>query len=166
MSTITCPKGCCSLKTTEYSSDKTTFSYTNKRLKAGVFIYDPKTDSVLIVQSKGNLWGAPKGTLALCDHTFTDCALREVKEETGIDIDPVSLTKIIMINNNVSYFYTEMDKCEVFVQDHIPDNDANGIGWIKTECLEECIESGKIDLNHHFCIIYWKFLGKKVSRKL
>lgn len=159
---ITCQKGCCTLQVSEYTLDKTTFDYNEKRLKSGVFIYDPGTDSVLIVQSKGNLWGAPKGTLNKEDGSFMDCALREVREETGLVILPEKLTRTTMIRQNVVYFYTEMPLCQISVQNQIPDNDANGIGWIKTDCLAECVEAGKIDLNHHFCVIFMRFLDKKI----
>ena len=42
-----------------------------------------------------------------------------------------------------------MPVCEIDVQNHIIDNDANGIGWIKLDCLQECVENGNMTLNHH-----------------
>lgn len=166
MTNIICPKGCCMLAQIEYSLSKTTMPFRGKRIKAGVFIYDPVSKSVLLVQSKGNLWGSPKGTMALCDKTFTDCALREVKEETGLDINICDFSNFYVIQNTSFYFYVEMPKCDVYIQSHIQDNDANGIGWIKIDCLIECVESELLDLNHHFCIICMKFLGIKISRKM
>lgn len=162
MSIISCKKGCCTLYTTEYTLNKTVFDYNERRLKSGVFIYDPGTDSVLIVQSKGNLWGAPKGTMNKSDKSFVECAIREVHEETGLIIKPENLTRHTMIRQNVVYFYTEMSLCSVSVQNQVPDNDANGIGWIKTECLNDCVKDGTIDLNHHFCVIFLRFLNKKI----
>lgn len=164
-SEITCSKGCCTLKVMDYMVDKKSFSYSNTNVKAGVFIYDPSTDSVLIVQSKGNHWGSPKGTMIPSDISATRCAIREVKEETGLDLTETDFKRMTFVRPNVSYFYTEIPKCEVFVQDHVENNDANGIGWIKTSCLEECVNSGLLDFNHHFYIIYRKFLDKKLERK-
>jgi 8-oxo-dGTP pyrophosphatase MutT (NUDIX family) len=124
-----------------------------------VFIYDPKVDKVLLVQSRGNFWGPPKGTLKYGE-SERQCAIREVKEETGLDISDDDFTKAAKIHNRAIYFYMEMDECDVKVQDHIPGNDANGIGWIKPDCLEKCITNGNISLNQHCRFVFSKFQDK------
>ena len=85
METFLCVDGCCKIQIKEY---KHQFLYSKNKInkkKAGVFIYDPNTNKVLIVQSRGNLWGAPKGTLEYGE-TNIECAIIEVEEETGLII--------------------------------------------------------------------------------
>ncbi len=157
METFNCPDGCCTIKVMPYEVPKDPFEKVRRsRRKSGVFIYDPKTDKVLLIQSRGHLWGPPKGTLHYGE-SERQCAIREVKEETGLDISDDDFTKAAKIRNRAIYFYLEMDECDVDIQDHIIDNDANGIGWIKTDCLEKCIEDGYISLSQHCRIVFAKF---------
>lgn len=160
METYKCPNGCCVIKIKPYISKKDPFEkFRRRRRKAGAFIYDPKTDSVLLVQSRGHLWGPPKGTLNY-NESENNCAIREVKEETGLDVSLDIFPKAARIQNRAIYYYLEMDKCEVTVQDHIEGNDANGICWIKPDCLAKCIENGNISLSQHCRIIFSIFMGK------
>ena len=142
MKIFTCSKGCCKIKTSKFIEKKYSGQFLNKRKeKAGVFIHDTAKNKVLLVQSRGNLWGLPKGTIEYGE-TQKNCAVREVKEETGITITKQSFLKETKIYNNSVYFYVKMDECEVHIQKHIIGNDANGIGWIKPSCLENLIISG------------------------
>lgn len=150
MEIFTCPDNCCNLKIKPY---KETFEKIRmNRNKAGVFIYDPLTDKVLLVQSRGNLWGPPKGTIEYQESEI-ECAIREVKEETGLIISKEVLGKKFVIYNRATYFYIEMNECYVNIQN---ENDANGIGWIKTKCLEKCIQTGNIKLTHHTRLLFKK----------
>ena len=65
-----------------------------------------------------------------------------------------------MIRNNATYFYMEMEECDVNIQNHIPKNDANGIGWIKTNCIQELIEQGNIVLSKHCQLIFKIFRNR------
>ncbi len=157
METFICPNCCCKIQVKPYKEEKDPFEKVRRRRsKAGAFIYDPKTDKVLLVQSRGHLWGPPKGTLQYGE-SERQCAIREVKEETGLEISDDNFTRSVKIQNRAIYFYLEMDECEVTVQDHIHGNDANGIGWIKPGCLKQCIENGNISLSHHCRIVFAKF---------
>ena len=51
-----------------------------------------------------------------------------------------------------------MSECDVKVQDKCLHNDANGIGWIKLECLRKCIKLGNISINQHFRVLLIKLL--------
>ena len=157
METFLCVDGCCKIQIKEY---KHQFLYSKNKInkkKAGVFIYDPNTNKVLIVQSRGNLWGAPKGTLEYGE-TNIECAIREVEEETGLIICQKMLNESFIICNQATYFYLEMSECDVKVQDKCLHNDANGIGWIKLECLRKCIKLGNISINQHFRVLLIKLL--------
>jgi 8-oxo-dGTP pyrophosphatase MutT (NUDIX family) len=153
MKTYYCRDKCCSVKIKKYKSRHRYFNRNYR--KAGVFIYDPKEDRVLLVQSRGHLWGPPKGTLNIGEQEIK-CAVREVKEETGLDISPDNFTRSIKIKNKAIYYYLEMDTCDISVQDSIEDNDANGITWIKMNCLENAIVDGNIVLNHYAKILFNK----------
>ena len=156
-----CENGCCMLEISPYVPNPF-YKTAKKRRKAGVFIYDPNTKKVLIVQSRGKLWGSPKGTLEIGESDRA-CAIREVKEETGLTVDPINFHKASIINNKAIYYYLEMPCCDVHVQSHVCNNDANGIGWINIDCLEKCVKSGNIKLNKHFIKMIDRFLGKKID---
>jgi hypothetical protein len=48
-------------------------------------------------------------------------------------------------------------------QNHILDNDANGIGWFNIECLESLIKEQKVAINQHTKILIKKFFGKNIT---
>jgi ADP-ribose pyrophosphatase YjhB (NUDIX family) len=157
-----CPNNCCNLSIKPYCKKPSFFDRRIRRQKAGVFIYDPLKDKVLLIQSRGNLWGPPKGTLDR-DETYDRCAIREVKEETGLDVDQEQFLCSISIRNKAVYYFIKFDECDVSVQDHIYGNDANGIGWVKIDCLNELIRDGKITLNSHCKIAFQRFLNVSFS---
>jgi|LakMenEpi03Aug12_release.lakeMendotaPanAssembly.Ray.scaffolds.fasta_scaffold266561_3 8-oxo-dGTP pyrophosphatase MutT (NUDIX family) len=156
METFVCHNGCCKImiKTYKESFDSKIRGY---KKKAGVFIYDPNTNKVLIVQSRGNLWGAPKGAIENGE-TNVECAIREVKEETGLIICEENLTRSVIICNQATYFYLEMGECDVKIEENCLQNDATGIGWIKLECLKKYIKLGNLNINQHFRILLLKLL--------
>ena len=155
-----CRDKCCAIKIKKYIPTNRYFNRNYR--KAGVFIYDPKKDRVLLVQSRGHLWGPPKGTLNIGEQERY-CAVREVKEETGLDISFDDFSKAVKINNRAIYYYLEMDtppNAYINVQDSIEDNDANGITWIKMRCLENAISDGNIVLNHYAKIVFKRLMKK------
>jgi 8-oxo-dGTP pyrophosphatase MutT (NUDIX family) len=161
MQTFTCDKKCCSIKVDMSASQQptglTTCLIRRNYKKAGVFVFDPKEERVLLVQSRGQLWGCPKGSLEL-DESDTECAIREVKEETGLDIDPSNFTRATRIRNRAVYFYLEMDMKPVEIQRDVVNNDITGLTWIKLECLKECILAGHIVLNQHCKMVFSRFM--------
>jgi 8-oxo-dGTP pyrophosphatase MutT (NUDIX family) len=137
-----CVKGCCFIATKPYYG---THSFYDKyrKLKAGVFFYDPSMEKVLLVQSRGMKWGPPKGTMEYTDNSIEDCAIREVKEETGIDVDLQTSTDKFRIDR-ATYFYIETSSSPDIMP--IPNginNDASGITWIGVDCLDN------MNLNSH-----------------
>lgn len=153
---ITCPKGCCTLKTIPYESFRGLVFRTRRKRKAGVYIKDCSSNKILLVQSRGNFWGPPKGTVQYGESDRL-CAVREVKEETGLDISMDDFGKSTNIYNSAIYFFLDMKECEVDIQEHLIDNDANGIGWINIECLQECVRNTTISLNKHCKIVLERF---------
>lgn len=165
MEHYTCKQGCCIIQISEDSKPYNKPFRRGYCPKAGVFIYDPAQNRVLLVQSRGHLWGPPKGTLELDkNETTSDCAVREVKEETGLDVKPEDFTQAVNVKNRAIYYYLERNTEPVKIQTHIEDNDVNGITWIKIQCLEDCISSGNIILNQHCKIVFRKFLKKEFPK--
>ena len=156
ISDYTCYNGCCNIQIKPYKYKK--FFYSSNKHKAGIFIYDKNKNKILLVQSRGQFWGIPKGTMQDSE-SIVDCAIREVYEETGLSISKDHINKSITILNRSTYFYFEMDECSITVQDSIIDNDANGIGWFNIDCLKKLVISGNISLNKHCIIALERFLG-------
>jgi ADP-ribose pyrophosphatase YjhB (NUDIX family) len=160
MQIINCPNKCCSLKYIEYIPNQQPFiTVKRSHRKAGIFITEP-TGKILLVQSKGNLWGCPKGTMKKTESS-EECAIRETKEETGLEISIEKLksaTRFDIYHNKATYYSLTIPYQEVNIQDDIQENDANGIGWIKPECLKEMVETEKIAINQHCRIVIEKFL--------
>lgn len=165
MSNYKCKNNCCILKIKKYIPKNTVDKTLQKRKKAGAFIYDPNADKVLLVQSKGNFWGPPKGSISI-NESETDCAIREVYEETGIIISQKQFLSAIKIQDRAIYYYIEMKECDIEVQNSIEDNDANGITWIKPDCLEKLIKNGNILLSQHCRIVFSYFLKKYFSNSV
>ncbi|MBL4898370.1 MAG: NUDIX domain-containing protein [Colwellia sp.] len=162
---VTCPLGCCALEITPYIS-REYISYINspKRWKAGVFLFDPKYNKILLVQSHGKFWGVPKGTKNEGEEDI-ECAIREVREETGLELSNVDFSTLrrVKIKNRSVYYYLNIEDYEVDPSISNKEdfrtvsvqrtfkivNDANSIGWIKLSCLKMLCDSGFIELNLH-----------------
>jgi ADP-ribose pyrophosphatase YjhB (NUDIX family) len=156
ISTYNCEKGCCKICIQQYN-DQYYFYQNKNRKKAGAFIYDPELKKVLLVQSRGQFWGFPKGSIEQ-DELVQDCAIREVKEETGISINIQDFIKATTIKKRATYYYIEMKCCDINLQQQ-EENDANGITWIGIDCLKGLILSGNIMINNHTRILFKKFLN-------
>jgi len=60
----------------------------NIRILARVIAYDHEENKVLLVKNKdGDFWYAPGGGWEYDKENILECAKREVKEETGIDVE-------------------------------------------------------------------------------
>ena len=130
----------------------------------GVFLYDPSSKKILLVQSRGNLWGPPKGSIEDGEN-IKQCASRETLEETGIFIDISELNRYTKINSNSIYFYYEMNEMEVHIQqsNFVEKNDATGIGWFNIDCLEQLILNEDIKLTQYCKIVIKKFLNIRLQ---
>lgn len=159
INTRTCENGCCQIKIRKYVERpliKKGFCR-----KAGVFFYDSGLNAVLLVQSRGQLWGPPKGSIELHKgETDLECAIRETREETGLIINEKDLedAEKFSIKDKATYYFLERSSDEVSVQGDMT-NDANGIGWIKIDCIKKSVQIGTMMLNQHCKILFQKFFG-------
>lgn len=154
-----CQKKCCMLIVHPYIYNKETRKKKNK--KAGAVIHDPISNKIILVQSRGNLWGVPKGTIHK-DEDYVSCCIREVKEETGLNIKNNDFESNINLYGSNTYFYIQKEMCSLKVQDHIKNNDANGIGWININCLNQMISSEIIKISHHTKLLLKHFFYLKI----
>lgn len=155
-----CNDGCCTIeiKNVSYPMKRPKRIVNNRVIKkAGVFVYDPNEDRVVLVQSRGQLWGVPKGTIE--NETIPECAVRELKEETGIEIKAEKFLRATKIKNRAIYYYTEMKNTPLKIPENFDDNDSTGLTWIKIDCLKKLLNTGHIMLNSHTREIFKKFLG-------
>ena len=157
MSAFPCHNGCCMIQREPYVKKVHDSVIRRRMMKAGAFMDDPIEDRVLLVQSRGRLWGCPKGTSNV-DESIVHCAIREVKEETGLDIEEKDFKRVIKVQNKAVYYYIERPVCDVQIQNTVPDNDANGICWIKPTCLENGIRNGDISVSQHCRALFRKIL--------
>lgn len=135
-----------------------------KRLKAGVFFYDPEADRVLLVQSHGQKWGAPKGTIEeKQNENIQECALREVKEETGIELTLHDLKTYYRIDRSTYYYVEKKWDPTIRIPSGKDSIDVTGICWLKVSCLPSLCASGKIELNAQCKKLLRKFLDLEIN---
>ena len=83
--------------------------------KAGVLIFDRTLNKVLAVKNCYNpkcpKWGLPKGHMENQENLI-DCAKREFKEETGLNIEVLVDDPYIKINNSVYFVYYLVNKID------------------------------------------------------
>jgi 8-oxo-dGTP pyrophosphatase MutT (NUDIX family) len=146
----TCRRGCCTIRSRFYDQRNAVMDFRHKynKPKAGVYIHDAQRCKVLVVQSRGFKWGPPKGTVEDEDKTTEDCALRELYEETGIQLTRDQLGRYITVNRTTYYIVPFSETDELVV----PDKDISGYAWMHIDCVRE------LDINSH-C----KDLLRKVS---
>lgn len=160
MTTFVCKSGCCKMHTTSRVI-KPDISRKRFNKKAGVFItkkhpsskpyhYDDE-DYVLLVQSYHNLWGIPKGTFESEDENDPiKCALREVFEETGLQLARNQLDREYIVKYDNFFYYTTLDDTvDLPIKDELPKLDITSVGWFKVKCLKNFIKYKVIKLNYY-----------------
>ena len=146
MNELYCEKKCCKLKYTTFVPNlNINYSFKNNKKSGIMYIVE---DKILIIQSRGNLWGIPKGSLEE-NETYILAAVREFKEETGIHIQKDDLNDYIRIDNCIYYivFSKNLIVPDIDIYDKV--HDATGIGLININCLPTL----KIKFTTHFKIL-------------
>jgi len=145
--TSMCLDGCCSIKHTGYYGSPVTWLTNSTSKRSGALLYDQIENKILLVQSRGRMWGPPKGGTE-DGETVQEGAIREVMEETGLDITNGDFSKYTICHGKCTYYLMNHPVCDVNVQNknHLFENDANSITWIKPECLKKMENSKKMKL--------------------
>lgn len=109
-----------------------------KRIRAGVFVFNDQTKQLLVVQTYNQFIGLPKGGVELGE-SLKEGAIRETKEETGIDlsIDQLSDQHSIQIHQTATYFIVRTTQCFPVKINDQKNNDVTGAGWIHINCLSK-----------------------------
>ena len=139
---------CCKLTFKKYKY-KLCFSKEKPKKKGGIILLDLSQHKILLIQSRGDKWGVPKGSIEATDRNIKDCAIREMFEETGLMIPSYLLEDPYIQIKNRTYFLILHNLCSA-----IADSDATGIGWLCLNCARELFNDKKIDLTKDcLCIL-------------
>lgn len=151
---LSCGKQCnCILKKIkEYKSPEK--KYKNYCTKSGMLMYS-KSGKILVVQSRGRLWGAPKGTVEK-DESLEECAVRELFEETGIKINVDEIWKNRKAKRLKHGFYFEVSNAPESKVSIIDKFDSTGGGWINLNCLKTLERKGLLRFNADFTSFLYK----------
>lgn len=90
----------------------------HKTTRCGAIVFNQNLNKIILVLNKYlydeqniELWGLPKGLLESREN-FNECAMREVKEETGINIRIKKSQPYLKLNNNY-YFPIKINENEL-----------------------------------------------------
>lgn len=168
MENYTCEKKCCNYCVIPYHnvifSHYDNYEETEQKIKkAGCFIYDLNNRKILLVQSRGQFWGPPKGGVNK-NESLVECACREVNEETGMIVKEEQFIGNVIVKNKAMYYLTPFIQGDSMLlpQKHIDNNDANGIGWFSVDCLNDLINKKKIDINQHCRLLIKKIFDTNI----
>lgn len=131
---------CCDFTRTNYLLDKkdTPHSFHSKvsRKRAGVFLYNPLENKILIVQVFNKFIGIPKGGQEE-NETTSETALRELQEETGVLLDSLNENSKVIFNGSCTYYLVETNECFKTTLNKFDENDVSGVGWVHPRCISK-----------------------------
>ena len=119
----------------------------NRVRKVGILVKDTNSNYFIMVQNYGNLWSIPKGSI---DHKHANLfleAMREFKEETGIDDVIVNSNTNYYIEGGTLIFLIEKDFETIELGSNLSkiDNEVTAIGKISLNCIKELIKNSMLE---------------------
>ena len=111
-------------------------------LKAGVLVFD-SMGRILLQQSYGNKWGLSKGAvqdLHATAETPRSAAIRELEEETGLDLSKDDLTMLTGFSlHDTSYIFYQalIDQTKETI---IPGKESTAVAWVCPRCYREKLQ--------------------------
>ena len=145
---LNCGKSCnCTLIKYKAYKNKPFYGSYSPRHKAGI-IMTTKDNKFLIIQSRGRLWGMPKGGIEMGE-TPEQCALREFVEETGIQTNTNNFTffREIYVNRSKYFCIKNQPQHKVSLTD---EHDSTGVGWISRNCMDDFVKHKLIKFTSDF----------------
>lgn len=120
-----------SFKNIDTGKDSDYGPYDNNIKRAGTFIHtENPIKKILLVQSYNGKWGPPKGKIEL-NETSLDCAIRETREETGLNVLNI-ITNCKTFNNKWDIYNIKLPTTTIID----PQSDEiTGYGWFSYECV-------------------------------
>ena len=132
-------------------------SRNNRSRKAGGFISDRNGEFIVLVQSCGKLWGPPKGSVEEGE-TIRAAAIREIREETGLDVSDIIPDKFVRFKSRYFYFNIQVDSIPRPSVQKITGNDANAVGVFNVQCIVNNTKADRFSSNQHLKYIFQHFL--------
>ena len=132
---VNCNRRCnCVLKKIKNFDETHTSHKYSPRKKAGV-VMTTKDGKFLIVQSRGRLWGVPKGGMEPGE-TPKECAFREFREETGVlvDLRKFDISTEVTVNTGKYFCIHNQVQHPVCLEDEF---DSTGVGWVTRQCMRD-----------------------------
>ncbi len=134
---VKCNRNCnCILKKIKHCEDDAHVQYKySPRKKAGVVMTAKEFGKFLIVQSRGRLWGVPKGGME-AGETPKECAFREFREETGVvaDLRKFDISTELTVNAGKYFCIHNQIQHKVCLNDEF---DSTGVGWVTRQCMRD-----------------------------
>lgn len=161
---LSCFRKCCKLNLINSTNElDDNFDLNKDHFGAGVCVITP--DGVLISQAHHLFWGFPKGIIEN-DESLLQCAIRELKEETGLVVSSCQLNKFVFsfryrdINRKVTIFFLiSKQTIDIDKTKHIY-SDSTGYGFIQPICFLELYYSGLIKINYFTRILIKLLFGQ------
>jgi len=106
----------------------------NKELTGGIILNSTLDEIILVKGRKSGKWGLPKGHIEPGE-TYIEGALREIKEETGLDIKLLINVLPCILSRRAKLFLFSLPKevCHFQTEDS---NEIMDVKWIKLEDLK------------------------------
>ncbi|MBN2504831.1 MAG: NUDIX domain-containing protein [Bacilli bacterium] len=121
-----------------------------------VVIVNDKNEVLLQKRSDNSLWGLPGGLMEL-DESIETCAIREVKEETNLDIE---IIRFIGVFNNPMMRWRETDEARVIAfafaarviggELRINDTESLGFGYFSRDNLPKIHSIDNLETIHAY----------------
>lgn len=142
---LKCGEKCnCVLRKIKQYRSNTILDWSAKNPQKGGVILQDGMGKHLVIQSRGRLWGVPKGSIKIGE-SVEQCAIRELKEETGLERSLTDLTHQIRVDKSIYYYSTyKLQKDERQVAWNM-ESDATGGGWCTTQCMKKWKKKKALD---------------------
>lgn len=140
----------------------------HKNTRCGAIIFNKDATKMLIVENNYlfkelhiSKWGMPKGIINYSE-TFNECAMREIWEETGLDVT-IKKNQLFIKINNTYYFPIKINEHDPTYKFNIHDvKEIRSVKWYEINYIKNCLNINK-DL--HLLLSNYLYRAKTISNK-